>query len=197
MQAMTHPVTMDKLKWIDSAGGPLILISDKSLKLWSGILKRSSYLDSKIEDADDFLDADEADYGKACLVEGYLGIVDVGSDTALVLGDQPFLTTIFHSVDNKVVIARWYYGDDEQTVDNYLKTIDLNSIINWEFALTLKVTSDRQYLFDSACSSSMLDKGNTEILIVNIKEGDYKIWTSIYEPDDKTKLIIHKLELTN
>ena len=197
MQAMTHPVTMDKLKWIDSAGGPLILISDKSLKLWSGILKRSSYLDSKIEDADDFLDADEADYGKACLVEGYLGIVDVGSDTALVLGDQPFLTTIFHSVDNKVVIARWYYGDDEQTVDNYLKTIDLNSIINWEFALTLKVTSDRQYLFDSACSSSMLDKGYTEILIVNIKEGDYKIWTSIYEPDDKTKLIIHKLELTN
>jgi hypothetical protein len=35
---------MNKLKWIDSAGGPLILISDKTVGLWSGILKRSAYL---------------------------------------------------------------------------------------------------------------------------------------------------------
>jgi hypothetical protein len=63
---------MDRLKWIDSAGGPLIIISDKSYNLWNGILKRSSYLDNKIEDADDFLNTDKADYGKACLVQDYL-----------------------------------------------------------------------------------------------------------------------------
>jgi hypothetical protein len=197
MQAITYPTTMNRLKWIDSAGGPLILISDKSYNLWSGILKRSSYLDSKIEDADDFLNADVADYGKACLVQEYLGIVDIGNDTALVLGDEPLLTTVFHSVDNRVVIARWYYGEDKELVDNYLKTIDLNSIDNWEFALTLKLSSDRQYLFDSAFSASMLDKGANECLSLNIKQGDYKIWTSIYEPDDKTKLIIHKFDTTN
>jgi len=121
---MTHPTTMDRLKWIDSAGGPLILISDKSYNMWSGILKRSSYLDKKIEDADDFLNADEADYGKACLVQDYLGIVDIGSDFVLVLGNEPLLTTVFRSGDNRVVIARWYYGEDEELVDNYLKTID-------------------------------------------------------------------------
>ncbi len=193
---MTHPTTMDRLKWIDSAGGPLILISDKSYKLWSGILKRSSYLDNKVEDADDFLNADEADYGKACLVHDYLGVVNVGDDNVLVLGNEPLLTTVFHSIDGKVVIARWYYGEDEELVDNYLKTIDLDSI-DWEFVLALKLTSERQFLFDSACSASMLDKGNNDYLSLNIKQGDYKIWTSIFEPDDKTKLIIHKFDMAN
>ena len=46
---------MESLKWIDSNGGPLVLISDKSYKLWSGILKRSSYLENKFEEADDFM----------------------------------------------------------------------------------------------------------------------------------------------
>jgi hypothetical protein len=197
MQAMTHPTTMDRLKWIDSAGGPLILISDKSYNQWSGILKRSLYLDNIIEEADDFLDTDEADYGKACTVQDYLGVVNVGSDTALVFGDEPMLTTIFHSVDDKVVVARWFYGEDEESVDNYLKSIDLNSIDNWEFSLTVNLSSGKQYLFDSACSESMLEKGNNEFLIVNIKQGEYRIWTSIYEPNDKTKLLIHKFEAKN
>ncbi len=189
---------MDKLKWIESAGGPLILISDKCYSLWSGILKRSSYLDNKTEDADDFLNADKADYGKACLVQDYLGIVNIGNDTALVLGDEPLLTTVFHSIDNRVVIARWFYGENEALVDKYLKAIDLNSIANWKFASTLKLSSDRQFLFDSACSASMLpEKENNKWLSLNIKQGDYKIWTSIYEPDDKTKLIIHKFDMTD
>ncbi len=194
---MTHPNTMHSLRWIHSAGGPLILISESSYKLWSGILKRSSYLDKKIEDADDFLDADEADYGKACLIQDYLGLINVGDDAVLVLGDEPLLTTIYNSADAKVVIARWYYGEDEQLVESYLNTIDLNSIDNWEFALILNLSSDKQYLFDSACSASMLDKGNNEFMTINIKPGEYKIWTSIYEPEEKTKLIIHKLEATN
>ena len=197
MQAMTHPTTMDRLKWIDSAGGPLILISDNSYKLWSGILKRSSYLDNKIEDADDFLNADETDYGKACLVRDYLGVVNVGDDTALILGDEPLLTTVFASVDGRVVIARWYYGEDEELVVNNLKTIDLNSIDNWEFAMTFSLCSDKQYLFDSACSANVFDKGNKDCLSMNINQGNYKIWTSIYEPNDKTKLIIHKFDSAN
>jgi hypothetical protein len=197
MQAMTHPTTMDKLKWIASAGGPLILISEKSYNLWSGILKRSSYLDNQIENNNDFLNAEETDYGKACLVQDYLGIVNVGNDTALVLGDEPLLTTVFLSVDSRVVIARWYYGEDEESVDSYLKTIDLNSIDNWEFSLTLKLSCSKQYLVDSACSASMLDKGNNDYLSLNIKQGHYKIWTSIFEPDDKTKLILHKFDTTN
>ena len=191
---MTHATTMNKLTWIESAGGPLILISDSSYNLWSGILRRSSYLNNQIEEADDFLNADEADYGKACLIQDYLGVVNVGNDSALVLGDEPLRTTVFHSVDSRVVTARCYYGESEESVDNYLKTIDLTSIDNWEFSLTFRLSSDRQYLFDSACFASMLVTGSSDYLSINIKQGEYKIWTSIYEPDNKTILLIHKFE---
>jgi len=80
------------------------------------------------------------------------------------------LTTVFLSVDDKTVIARWYYGEDGQSVDNFLKTIDLNSIDNWEFALTLHLSSDKQYLIDSACSANMLDKNN-DLLSLDIQQG--------------------------
>src|SRR5688572_2978425 len=188
---------MDRLTWIESAGGPLVLVSDNSYKLWSGILRRSSYLNNKIEETDDFLNADEADYGKACLIQDYLGVVSIGDDTALVLGDEPLLTTVFHSIDNKVVIARLYYGESEESLDKRLRTIDLNSIKDWEFSLTFKLSSDRQYLFDAACSANLLNKESNGYLPINIMHGDYKLLTSIYAPDDKTKLLVHRFDKIN
>lgn len=197
MQAITHATTMDKLKWIQSEGGPLVLISDNSYNFWSGTLKRSLYLDDKIEEADDFLNADEADYGKACLIQDYLGVVKIGDDIALVLGDEPLLTTVFNSVDGKPIIARWHYRESKDSVEGTLRTIDLNSINNWESPLTFKVSSNRQFLFDAAYYGNALDEEGNDYLPINIKQGDYKIWTSIYEPDDKTRLLIHKFESTN
>jgi hypothetical protein len=187
---------MDKLKWIDSAGGPLILISDKTVGLWSGILKRSAYLKNIEEEADDFLVPEEADYGKACLIESYLGLLNIENEDVLILGDEPMLTTFFFSSD-KPVLARWYYGEDEVLVDNMLLNIDLNTINNWEFALTFNVKSNNQFLFDSASSKSMLDKQQSDYLQINIKAGQYNVSTSVFQPDNKTKLILHKFEMTN
>lgn len=183
------------MKWIASAGGPLILIPEKSYKLWSGIFKRSAYLIGIEEDAEDFLDPDETDYGRACLVDDYLGLVKVDSEEVLILGEEPMLTTFFFSLEQPV-LARWCYGESEALVENYLATIDLDSIGNWEFALTLNISSTRQFLFDAACSASMLDHESNDYLPLNIPQGRYKIWTSMYEPDAKTKLIIHRFDAT-
>jgi hypothetical protein len=187
---------MDKLKWIDSEGGPLILISDKTVGLWSGILKRSAYLANIEDDADDFLDPEEADYGKACLFKDYLGLLNINNEDVLILGGEPMLTTFLIS-SGKPVLARWYYGEDEVFVDETLLNIDLNSIDNWKFSLTINLTSDKQLLFDSAYSESMLNKQQQDYLQINIKSGEYKVSTSVYEPDNKTKLILHKLEMTS
>jgi hypothetical protein len=127
---------MDKLKWIDSAGGPLVLISDKSYKFWSGILKRNSYLENKFEEADDFMNTKETDYGKACEVRDYLGVVEIGSDVALIFGDEPLLTTVLDSTDKKVIAARWVYADSETFVEQALKNLDTTRIKNWVLSLT-------------------------------------------------------------
>jgi len=185
---------MDKLKWIASAGGPLILISEKVVGLWSGILKRGAFLEGLEDDANNFLDPEEADYGKACLIEDYLGLAEVGNENALIFGEEPMMTTFFFS-SGKPVLARWFYGESKEFVDNTLLNLDLDSIANWEFALIFSLTSDTQFLFDSACSESMLDKKHQkDYLQTHIKSGQYELSTSVYEPNNKTRLILHKFE---
>lgn len=69
--------------WVTSAGGPLILIPESACHHWGGAPR--TYPD------------DEGDYGRACEVDGYVGLIDVGAAQALVLGDMPARTTFLPS----------------------------------------------------------------------------------------------------
>jgi hypothetical protein len=97
------------------------------------VFNRSAYLNNYLVDADDFLDPIEADYGKACSVNDYIGMVDIENNSVLVLGDEPMLTTVFSSSDSKVGLARWYYAPDnsEGAIDQLLLNLDTESIDNW------------------------------------------------------------------
>jgi hypothetical protein len=193
---------MKRLDWIESAGGPLVIISDDAINLWSGIYKRESYLLDKIEDAYDFMDSTETDYGKSCLVDDYLGLVEVGKENGIVLGDEPMPTTIFNSSDNEINIARFcYYGikDSEHYADKLLSDLDLALIDNWEYKLTVTFNSEKLFLFDSAVDGKGLYKRqeNTDFLLSHLTPGQYKVFTSVYEPDKEIKLILHRLVATN
>lgn len=99
---------MSQLIWIASAGGPLVLITENIVKKWSGILNRKEYLENnKREATNNFMDPDETDYGKACLVNDYLAVLTIENVQLLILGDEP-VTTCSLSVDNKYVLARCY-----------------------------------------------------------------------------------------
>jgi hypothetical protein len=188
---------MIKLKWIESAGGPIIMISDKMCRFWSGIYKRASYLNNSIEEADDFLDPLETDYGKACMIEDYLAVIEIKDENVLVFGDEPMPTTIFFSLDNQACIARWCnFGikDSEHITDNLLFNFDLNTIENWEFALTIKINTNNQYLFDSAIAGTDLisQKLENEFLLLNIMLGYYDVYTTVYEPNNEMKIILYR-----
>lgn len=183
----------NQLKWIESAGGPFIFISDKVVGFWSGILNRDSYLNGGDEEAEDFLDPNEADYGKACLIEDWLGLSQINDENVLVLGDEPVITTFFFSAD-KFILVRWIYGENKESVNNFILTLDTETI-NWEFILEFNITSDKQFLFDSACSRNMLNE--EEYLEINLQQGMYKVSTATYQPDDKTHLLLHKFETKN
>lgn len=182
---------MGNLQWVDSSGGPLVLISDKSAEFWSGILKRSAYLAKIKEDVEDFLDPNETDYGKACMINNYLGLVKVQNEDVLVIADEP-LSTSFFFVSEKPVLARWIYGEDKASVNYFLLNIEVDLIENWHFEFIIDFFSDKQFLFDSVNS---FDKKIKQYLEINIKKGCYKIFTSLFEPDDKTKLVLHKFEI--
>lgn len=193
---------MKKLDWIEPAGGPLVVISDNAINLWSGIYKRESYLLGKVEDADDFMDSAETDYGESCLVDDYLGLVEVGRENGLVLGNEPMPTTIFKSSDNEINIARFYcYGikDSEHYADELLLNLDLALVDNWESKLTVTFNSGKQFLFDAAVGGKEIhkQKENIDFLLSHLTPGQYNVFTTVYEPDEETKLLLHRLVATN
>jgi hypothetical protein len=193
---------MKKFDWIESAGGPLVIISDNVIDLWSGIYKRESYLLDKIEDADDFMDSTETDYGKSCLIDDYLGLVEVAKEDCLVFGDEPMRTTIFSSLDNEIHIARLYCcatNDIEHFADKLLSNLDPALVENWEYKLTVTFNSEKQFLFDAAIDGKELrtQEENMDFLLSHLKAGQYKVFTTEYEPDGETKLFLHRLVAIN
>lgn len=78
---------MAHFEWIESSGGPLILMDSEVVEFWSGILERRSYLQGGSEQSTDYMDPLETDYGKACSINDYLGVVSIEKQNVLVFGD--------------------------------------------------------------------------------------------------------------
>ncbi|WP_245712796.1 Imm21 family immunity protein [Micromonospora nigra] len=66
-----------------------------ALSLWTGV---------------DSTDENWGDYGRACAIDGYVGVVAVGQRQALVLGDEPAATT-YLSLER--LFLRWAAADEE------------------------------------------------------------------------------------
>ncbi|WP_159766085.1 Imm21 family immunity protein [Streptomyces sp. HM190] len=76
MARCADPVVPGVVRWVESAGGPLIAVPEAVLSFWAGA------------------DGDEtsSDYDRACDVAGHAGLLPVGDTRALVLGDEPAAT---------------------------------------------------------------------------------------------------------
>lgn len=183
---------MSTLKWIESGGGPLVLMDEDSVKLWSGVLDSTEYANNKLVDAEDFMDAGQADYGKACLVEDYLGLVDVEDNQALVLNDEPLPTTVLPAIDGVTVFARAIYGESFEQVDAYLEKLQLAAIADWQEFGIFRVVAENLVLFDAAAYAIILRE--PDYLAIKIPVGSYFVSTALYEPDERTQVLLHKLE---
>lgn len=161
---------MRAVEWIDSGGGPLIAVPESVLAAWKG--------------ADD-VDEDAGDYGRACAVEGYAGVIDVGGTPALVLGDEPAPTTFLpeHSL-----FVRRLAADSEEVaraaVGQGLVEAEWEESTDWEVPGPV-------VLFDSAYSAEDLD--STGSLRVELAPGRYRVESAYVEPDDDTWLVLIRL----
>jgi hypothetical protein len=186
------------MQWINSAGGPLILISEKSYKKWSGTFSRELYLQNEFIEAKNLLSPEESDYGKACSIPDFIGTVDLIGETAIILGDEPLSTTVFESLgSNLIVIARCYYTNDEQLDEKKLKSIDLNTVGDWTLDHRVTIHSEAHLLFDSAFSGYLVDYDNIEHMLVSLAKGDCAIWSAEYSPSEESKYLLHKFEVTS
>lgn len=121
------------LKWLESAGGPIVAIPNHDVLLWSGSFGH---------------------YDLACHVED-VGVVSVHDEpvpfVVLVLWDEPYSTAI---VPELSMIVQWRYADSEESL---LRLIS-NSLswVRWS-PIGEMVIPEGMSVFDAALSGDQLE----------------------------------------
>ncbi|UGT55935.1 Imm21 family immunity protein [Nocardia asteroides] len=159
--------------WVESAGGPLIIAPESELGHWGGVF-----------DTDGPVEA-WGDYGRACSVEGYIGLVAIGSHQALVLGDTPARTTY---LPTGRAFLRWSAGgSEEELVAAALRALqeqiawDPDEDLVWE-------VREPVVLFDSAWPGAEIEPDNQ--LHIALDPGHYRVRaTHIKDPDNRMILV--------
>jgi hypothetical protein len=97
------------MRWVDTTGGPFVAIEARLITTWRGAIGYP---------------APGTDYGRACEVADYLGVVPVGDGSALVLGDEPMATAWWPDQRwGSGLIVRWMYAPDETAVVQHLTAL--------------------------------------------------------------------------
>jgi len=155
------------LKWLNSLGGPLILLPEELVGHWRGM--------------------DGGDYDRACAVDDYVGLVDVNTGTGLVLDDEPLQTCWSALSAESGMLVRWVHADSEASVTNALRNVPASI---WEVTrLRIRTESGKFLLFDSVLSGKEVE----DSLLIAVRPGIYAIDSAEYRPDAKTCLILHRL----
>jgi hypothetical protein len=155
------------MEWITSEGGPLIIIGRKSLADWQGI--------------------ESNEYDRACAVDDYAGVINVSTSQALVLGDEPCQTAIYHSKSLGVLIVRWQWAKSESSVQNIVECLTAEDFKKAEEETDYRVDDSSLLLFDSVSAGD----GVTGMSL-SLPEATYRVATICYAPDDDTSLILHR-----
>ena len=133
-----------ELSWLDTDAGHLVLMTASARLEWSGIepsrdprAASARFRWNKPSDA-------ASDYDRACDVDDYVGIIDVGSQQAVVLGQEPLPATVITRADGSLLIARLYTS--EFGLPSQLPVVD--GII-WESVGSVTFSDSALVLFDS------------------------------------------------
>ena len=164
-----------EITWISTYGGRFIALPDSSLAMWQGFP----------DDGRGPLDTSH-DYGRACDTIGYATTLQVGETTALVFGENDYGGV--YSEDQIPLIFEWVYAD---SADDVLRAIkELPQSLHSDSTLKFKVESDHLNVFDSAFAGCEYESQHS--CRFSIKPGHYSVASTLYEPSENIRLIIHR-----
>ncbi|NQU24810.1 MAG: hypothetical protein HQ567_26300 [Candidatus Nealsonbacteria bacterium] len=179
------------MRWISSEGGPLLLLDERSLDRWGGVVDEITGTPNN----ESWSPGGKCtDYDRACRINEYLGRIPVGDAEALVLGDLPMQTAWIpggHRDDG--VLVRWMFAESEEEVVDSLRIIP-GGIFRREFLF--RVEGPKLLLFDSGLAGRNVKSRPEEYLSIELEPGLYQIETAVYEPDEKTCMVVHRFKLS-
>jgi hypothetical protein len=176
------------LPWIYSEGGPLLLMDERDLANWGGIVDEVKWPRTEQSFSPGEM---HTDYDRACAVRGYLGRISVGPREALVLDDMPMQTTwVPPTGSDGGMLARWMFAESEDEFFGWLHMIP-DAIFCPDFRFV--VDGSPLVLFDSAFAGRNVKKRPKDYLLIELEPGYYTISTALYQPDVRTSMVVHRL----
>jgi hypothetical protein len=173
------------MKWVESKGGPLVVLEKELMNAWSGLRPSRPNCDL----TNDLTTSAESDYSRACAIDDYVGIISIRGGHALVLGDEPLRTTWWPPLETTPgLLVRWWSAVNESRV---IELMQRSSEASFEpRSLPFTVNSREMILSDAALTGNRLqDQGLTFELMPAV----YSVETAFYRPDEKTSLWLHRL----
>ncbi|SDR03936.1 Immunity protein 21 [Thermostaphylospora chromogena] len=159
-----------RMKWIETAGGPFVLVNLDDVPLWRGC---------------------EGDYQQACEVDEITGLVSFGDPErqriALVFGDEPLSTAY---LTEHQAFVQWLYADSEEEL---IEMVDSQiSLAVWECGPSVEIRG-AAILFDAAIPG--MELASDDFLEIRLRAGSYRVRTADIEPGGREAARVHQLVL--
>ncbi|MFC8950029.1 MULTISPECIES: Imm21 family immunity protein [Streptomyces] len=153
------------LTWLDTEGGPFIVVPRTALAHWSGT---------------------EGDYDRACEVVDFVGVLELldGAE-ALVLGDEPLSTAY---LPEHRALVRWHYAESGKGAADIIRTGLPNA--EWEEGPVLSTTGEL-VMFDAAYFGTEVGT-LTNSTTVDLAAGRYRVESAAIEPNNLTAFRVHR-----
>ena len=165
------------MKWIESRGGPLVVVPQAWLQEWRGVFGPES--DSR------------SHYDRACDVVDQIATIRVGGSDVLVLGDEPFRTT-WIPMQTGGIFVRWTYADHEGSIATFLHSFN-PATVTGDTGVSLHV-SGGCVMFDAAEPG---DENTGDAILIALSPGTYIVKSATADPSTEVRVLIHELILDN
>lgn len=161
--------------WIESSGGPLILIERELVSSWGGDnISENKYFAS--------------DYDRACSVDDYAAKISIASGSAVIIADEPCRTAIIQRSETECIVVRWKWALCEADIIEAVSKAEDQAFPNAEY-FTIEFNSGKFIIFDAVLKGDEV----MERLEGNLTPGIYKFFTRIVSSDENTCAILHRL----
>jgi Immunity protein 21 len=168
------------MKWISSAGGPLICADEGIAFRWKGIKGTS----------DRSAPAGQTDYERACAsaMAEYIGKIMCDDGEVLVLGDEPAQSSFFTTSKGELAIARWIYSDP--AASKALLPALAGEITTLSDPIPFTVQEDKIVLFDA--STIWVYDSEACASITSTKRKFYVTTEKLNAFNERSQFIIHR-----
>ena len=157
------------MEWIETNGGPFVMVPRRILHSWGGCLPSSP--------------TERSDYDRACEIGEYTGTLLEGGKLVLVFGDEPFRTTSIVEGEERLVV-RWIYAKTEHDIVEAIRGRRRSADVE----LPRLALGGEYILFDAAEPGSDI-RGQS--LLLSFAPAEYTLSTALLNPSPDTSVLVH------